>query len=208
MTMPPRLTQELELALRCITQDGELPASSRKTILLVIEELSSKESHDAGYLRRARLAHICASKVLHVIRPYEDVLQSAQQNLEKGVAALLGKYDLKILRAENGEFHTKVIDLLENGEAAFCSVYAGMASFAAINTILFDTNFDIVGESEKQVPPDDWDASFYAALATSGSAVWENKGGIDARRMYWGWYLNVAIPYAWDVIRPLMTTDV
>ncbi|AST89189.1 hypothetical protein CIG66_22735 (plasmid) [Ralstonia pseudosolanacearum] len=124
-------------------------------------------------------------------------------SLERGITALSGKYALEKLKKENGEFHTKVIDLFEYGEAAFVAAYSGMATFAAINTILYDTNFDLVGESEKGVPPDDWDASYYGSLAVSGSAVWEGKGGIEGRADYWRWYLDDAIPQAWDVVSQL-----
>ncbi|MCK4140607.1 Imm5 family immunity protein [Ralstonia pseudosolanacearum] len=199
MTIPQKLTVSLRVASILIAPDGELPAGSRKDILLLIEELSSVEHVDAGYFRRARLALICAREVLGYIEPYEDVHVDALVMLERGITALSGKYALEKLKKENGEFHTKVIDLFEYGEAAFVAAYSGMATFAAINAILYDTNFDLVGESEKGVPPDDWDASYYGSLAVSGSAVWEGKGGID----YWRWYLDDAIPQAWDVVSQL-----
>lgn len=203
MTIPQRLAASLKAASIFITPDGELPAGSRKDILLLIEELSSVEHVDAGYLRRARLALICAREVLGYIEPYKDVQVDALTMLERGVAALSGKYALETLKKENGEFHTKVIDLFEYGEVAFVAAYSGMATFAAINIILYDTNFDLIGEDEKGVPPDDWDASYYGALAVSGSAVWEGKGGIESRADYWRWYLEGAIPQAWDVVSPI-----
>ncbi|WP_197337258.1 Imm5 family immunity protein [Ralstonia solanacearum] len=203
MTIPQKLATSLKAASILITQDGELPAGSRKDILLLIEELSSVEHVDAGYLRRARLALICAREVLGHIKPYEDVHVDALAILERGTAALSGKYALEKLKKENGELHTKVIDLFEHGEVAFVAAYSGMATFAAINTILYDTNFDLVGGDEKGVPPDDWDASYYGSLAVSGSAVWEGKGGIESRADYWRWYLEGAIPQAWDVVSPL-----
>lgn len=73
MTIPQKLTASLRVASILIAPDGELPAGSRKDILLLIEELSSVEHVDAGYFRRARLALICAREVLGYIEPYEDV---------------------------------------------------------------------------------------------------------------------------------------
>lgn len=70
MTVPKKLIASLKVASIFITPDGELPAGSRKDIILLIEELSSFESADAGYLRRARLALICAREVLGYIGPY------------------------------------------------------------------------------------------------------------------------------------------
>lgn len=108
-----------------------------------------------GYLRCARLAVICAREVLDRLSPYASVLTAAEAILASGIGALSGQCDLPTFEIANGEYHTKVIDLFEHGEPAFVSVYAGMAVFSAINTILYDTNFDMVGESEKSVPPDD-----------------------------------------------------
>ena len=74
-----------------------------------------------------------------------------------------------------------------------------MACFTAINTIMYDTNFDAVGENEKEISPEDWDPSFYASLAASGGAVWEIKNKVKERFEYWSWYLEVAIPRAWNI---------
>jgi hypothetical protein len=203
MDIPQQLAIVLDSASTSITQDGELPATERKAILEAIETLSKAEHSDAGYLRRARLAIICAKEVLTHVPPYAEVLQSAKSMLTHGIAALAGRHDLKILQRENGAFHTKVVDLLPQGEAAFVAAYAGMTVFSAINTVLYDTNFAVIGQDEKSVDPDDWDVGYYGSLAASGSAIWEAKGGSDSRRAYWNWYLGSAIPCAWDVQLPI-----
>ena len=203
MAIPEKLASVIAAWEGLISQDGELPAVERKKILLLVGDLSASEQADAAYLRRARLALICAIEVLDRTELYPDLQSSARAMLQSGIAALSGELDLKLLERENGAFHTKVIDLFEHGESAFSSVYAGMACFAAINTVLYDTNFDLTGRSEKTVSPDDWDASFYASLAVSGSAIWEKKGGVEERRAYWRWYLQTAIPYAWNVVAVL-----
>ncbi|MCA8107973.1 Imm5 family immunity protein [Burkholderia sp. BCCIQ04A] len=203
MHIPQHLTNALSTAATSITAEGELPAATRKDLLQLIEALSVTEHADAGYLRRARLAVICAREVLGRLSPYPSVLTAAEAILASGIDALSGKCDFPTLEIANGEYHTKVIDLFQHGEPAFVSVYAGMAVFSAMNTILYDTNFDVVGESEQSVPPDDWDAGYYGALAVSGSAIWEAKGGAERRRSYWLWYLQNAAPVAWDVLVPL-----
>lgn len=201
--IPQALTDALSAALSAITPDGELPAAVRRELLRLIEALSSDEHVDAGYLRRARLAMLCAEEAIDWLNPYASVLTAARAMLADGADALAGKYDLVCLERDNGVYHTQVIDLFGHGEAAFVPVYAGMTVFAAINTILYDTNFDVVGENEKSVFPDDWDVGYYGALALSGSAVWEEKGGDANRRSYWRWYLESAIPWAWDVLASL-----
>ncbi|WP_083266059.1 Imm5 family immunity protein [Burkholderia lata] len=205
---PNELTTALSLSLAAITADGELPANTRRDLLRLIEGLSAAEHADAGYLRRARLAMLCAEEVIDRLSPYASVLTAARTILTNGTDALAGKYELARLERDNGEYHTQVIDLFEYGEAAFVPVYAGMTVFAAINTILYDTNFDLVGENEKSVRPDDWDVGYYGSLAISGSAIWEAKGGGASRRSYWRWYLEDAVPRAWDVLAPLQVRPV
>ncbi len=151
---------------------------------------------------------LCAEEAIDRLNPYASVLTAARTILANGADALAGKYDLVCLERDNAAYHTRVIDLFGHGEAAFVPVYAGMTVFAAINTILYDTNFDVVGENEKSVRPDDWDAGYYGALAFSGSAVWEEKGGDASRRLYWRWYLESAVPRAWDVLAPLLVKRV
>ncbi|WP_257786197.1 Imm5 family immunity protein [Burkholderia vietnamiensis] len=144
---------------------------------------------------------VCAREVLGRLSPYASVLTAAEAILASGVDALSGKCDPATLERTNGEDYMKV-DLFEHGDPAFVSVYASMPIFSAINTILYDTNFDVVGVSEKSVPSDRWGADHYAALAVSGSAIWEATGGAERRRSYWLWYLQNAVPLAWDVFVP------
>jgi hypothetical protein len=203
MTMNNVLQSEISNAKTLINADGELPAQVRGKILSLIEDLSKAEHDKAGYFRRARLALICANEVITLIQPQQTVFNSAKHLLANGVLALAGKYDLKELEKENGKHHTRTIDLTQVGESAFIAMYAAMSVFSAINAVLYDTNFDVVDLSEKDVPPDDWDASFYASLAKSGSAIWENKGGAANRSEYWNWYLDIAVPLAWDVVTPI-----
>jgi hypothetical protein len=200
MNIPKRLEFELATSKNDIKQDGDFPAACREKILRVIEELSIVEHSNAGYLRRSRLALICAQASIVRVAKFENVNKVARAMIQNGQLALLGQCDLKMLEKQNGNFHTEVIDLLEYGDdEALLAVYAGMACFSAINTILYDTNFDLVGKYEKDVPPDDWDPSFYGSLAAAGSASWEMKNGEAERSRYWRWYLETAIPKAWNI---------
>jgi hypothetical protein len=199
---PDELSDALAIAKQSIDQNGELPASSRKFLFQRVQDLSVHEHPDAGYLRRSRLALGCAFEVVGLMNHYNIARTHAEDILHAGIQALLGRHELASLEHENARLHTEVIDLLEHGETAFVSVYAGMACFSAINTILYDTNFDLIGANERDVPPDEWDAAFHASLAVTGGAVWENKGDPETRRQFWLWYLDQAIPYAWDVKAP------
>ncbi len=199
MTIPPVLLQQLEESKGHITEEGNFPSHFRKAILFLLENLSVIEHEDAGYLRRARLALICAKRVIPLISSIGELRESALAIINNALLALAGEFSMSMLELENERFHTKAVDELHNGESALVSVYAAMASFAAVNTVLFDVDFEKVGIDENVLPPDEWDASFYASIAVSGSAVWERKGGYAERSAFWNWYLQTAIPLAWDV---------
>jgi hypothetical protein len=205
MKLPKVLSLELQNLSSSLDEAGELPAPSRQALHQLIERLSSEEHVDAGYLRRARLAILCAWKSSDRLHAYPAVLARAESVASNGLLALKGQYELKDLEAENGRLHTEASDLLEEGEHAFTAVYGAMAFFAAINTVLYDINFDILGQKEKSLPADSWDASFFASLAISGSASWEEQGGESERRSFWNWYLTTAVPLAWNVLLPLET---
>jgi len=42
------------------------------------------------------------------------------------------------------------------------------------------------------------DSSFFAAAAYAGGAVWDSDSDSLKRREFWEWWLNEAVPMAWD----------
>lgn len=197
--LPSELSQQLDQAKNRVNADGDLPAVERADIHDLIEALSRKEHVDAGYLRRARLALICALKTIELLASVQDVHARAIAVLGKANSALQGTEDLKQLEKENGRLHAAVLDLMNPEGAGLQAIYAGMACFAAVNTVLYDGRLESQRESELKVSPDEWPACFYACIAKAGSASWEEKGGSSERAAYWNWYLLEAIPKAWDV---------
>jgi hypothetical protein len=197
--LPSELSQLLDRAKSLINTDGDLPAEVRADIHDLMEAMSQKEHVDAGYLRRARLGLICALRAIEHLRPEKDVYARAVAVIGKANRALQGTEDLKQLEKENGRLHAAVLDLMNPEGTGLQAIYAGMACFAAVNTVLYDGRLESQRESELKVPPDEWPACFYSCIAEAGSASWEEKGGSSERATYWNWYLSDAVPKAWDV---------
>ncbi len=87
------------------------------------------------------------------------------------------------------------------GEEYFAAVYAGFASWAVARDVLARNNQDsIMGDSELQIPPDQWDPCFLASLALTGGAMWEGIGSAEVRHEFWEWYLTSAVPSAFMAV--------
>ena len=82
-------------------------------------------------------------------------------------------------------------------EEYFSASYAGLACWAAARDVIYGRqDWMTAGESEQEIDPDDWDASFYASIAVTGSSGWDRNGVDHARQKFWIWYLREAVPSA------------
>lgn len=80
------------------------------------------------------------------------------------------------------------------------AAYAGFAYISAVNSVLYDINFDTLSIPEIESDPDDWTACFYASISYCGGATWEEGVGDDLkRREFWQWFLNDAVPALWQM---------
>jgi hypothetical protein len=201
--IPNELSEFLSSSESFIDKNGELPAIRRKEMHLLVEKLSTQEHDDAGYYRRAKLAIACAYLSLNYLKAHKTAFDLAENILEKSILTLQSQFDIKELESLNGYLYTASTNLTDQDEPDFKAVYAGFACFSAANVVLYDTNFDILGSNEKESDPSDWEASYYASLAHCGGAIWEGVGDIDKRKEFWIWYLQVAMPFAWDMKKPL-----
>lgn len=104
--------------------------------------------------------------------------------------------DLKVLLERK-------IDL---GEQYFPATYAGWACLAvATDMLAYRHKYSAMASSGQRAGPEDWDASFWACIALAGTATWEeDRSGDSARRHFWTWYLERAIP---DVFSPIDPAD-
>ena len=198
MQLSVLLSEKLKKSEFDIDSNGELPSFCRKQIHELIENLSLKEHQDAGYYRRAKLAIGCAYSCLKYLEVYPSAKSEAQNVIEKSILSLQNKFNMKELELINSRLYTDSENLFGQDEPNFKAIYSSFACVAAANTVLYDVDFAAMGITEKESDPSDWDASFYASLAHSGGAIWEDVGDADNRKNFWLWYLDKAIPYTWD----------
>lgn len=204
MNMPDELASTLSNAANSIDQNGELPASERLKIHQRMEDSLRNIHENAGYYARAKLAIACAYYSLHFMEAYPPLKIKAEGLLENAIAALKRQYDMDQLESEKEVLHTDSIDVMTKDAPYIKAVYAGLSCVAAANTSLYDDDLETIGLNEKAADPQDWEASFLSSLACCGGAVWEDEGDNQKRREFWSWYLNQAIPFAWDTESPLI----
>ena len=71
-------------------------------------------------------------------------------------------------------------------EEYFGASYSGLACWAAARDVIYGRqDWTTTGESEQKIDPDDWDASFYASIAVTGSSGWK-RNGVDHARQEFG----------------------
>jgi hypothetical protein len=82
-------------------------------------------------------------------------------------------------------------------EEDFSPLYAGYACWTAASKVLLGIGIWPDCDPETELDVELWDASFFASLAYSGGAIWEEGIGDPVkRREYWEWFFREAIPQA------------
>jgi immunity protein Imm5 of predicted polymorphic toxin system len=90
--------------------------------------------------------------------------------------------------------HTKLDDVL--GTGAFTPAYAGFACLATARHAVAGEIHDQPAErGELDVPPTEWTPCYLASIAVAGGATWEPDTDAAARRAYWRWYTEQAVPW-------------
>jgi len=186
---------------------GELILPIRKSILKHLgEHLENSNEHaliNNGLKRRIKLAVLCVEYVMPIwneVAPEDTTPQDLIKSID---TYLLGKVEWKTLWNMQNSFWTT----LENYsmEARFkTAAYVGFAAINAVVVALFDEETEELDDDGNVILDQDldlftWDTSFYAAAAYSENEPEENK--IQKRREFWLWYLNDAVPLAYQAAK-------
>jgi Immunity protein Imm5 len=190
-------------ARRAIDQRGALSYRTRVELLRSFDEAAAITP--LGWVRRAALAILCARKCAgywtgsgsEIELP--PVLDFAEGCLREG-RMFAELQDV----AEN--IHVEVDNVLCLAQSDFRASYAGFAAVAAARTVVRDEILEDSMEGELVVAVANWGSAFWASCALAGGAVWEDDMDTDdeARRRFWLWYLDTAVPSALTVrVNPL-----
>ncbi|HSE15781.1 MAG TPA: Imm5 family immunity protein [Pyrinomonadaceae bacterium] len=168
-----------------IDENGELPLVKRYALRDLLKQ-------DRWYM----LESISAHKVQNIWERQFPSDRFPTELLRIADSSLIEANDAGLLGQMLSESKAALADKLLLGQEYFCAVYAGFASWAAARNVVYGSPIISDASSEIDIDPDEWDASFYASLAWSGGAVWEQVADSDKRKEFWIWFINDALPQA------------
>jgi hypothetical protein len=206
MALSEELSRIIEAASEALAAnaDGELILPRRKRIWTALGPRlveGARATRGVGLTRRTTLAGLCVRRVLELWtqawpqneRPVQ-MLSIAEQYLNES---------LDFTQAWNSKnmFWGELEKMLYEGEHLI-ELNVGFAAANVVTTALNDERFD-PQQIEADVMDDDldpyeWDASLYASAAAAGGFTWETGSDATRRREFWQWYLNEAVPGAWE----------
>lgn len=176
---------------------GILPLTTRKRIW---KAMLDPEDIEGAYRRRTSLRILC---VKHV-KPYwyrafpHDSRIDEMIALAQDVVEQREETDVAQRRAEN--FLQEVLDEIDdfNPVTEPASFVADAASSTVISACYLDLEYDVANSAEEddEKLPDALDTSYCCASAAAKVLNWMPVEDTDvaARRAFWSWYLDEAIP--------------
>ncbi len=191
--------------------DYELILSHRWRILSQFGPVLKTENwvtqYGIGLHRRTVLAMLCVQHVLNIWEKSWPNNKGPHLMLLTAEEYLRGILNEKTVDERKNQFWEKLQDLnyysnnnlaLHVGDAALNVITIAMVDqyfeqIDNINELRFDTDYD----------SEEWDTHFYASIVYAEGAPWEESSNPERRKEFWEWYLNEAVPKAWDTPYPI-----
>jgi hypothetical protein len=173
---------------------GELPLPYRRAIW---EALGPP--HGDGYRRRVALSQLAVRHVLPLWDAEHPDDDGPHRMLALADRLVRGEADPQAARREQDAFAVEVQDL---DDEDLRPGYVGDAAVDTVSTARIDygpEDFE-PDRLDEQLDADQWDASYYAALASAGKGPREPGDTTETqskRRDFWRWYLTEAVPAAY-----------
>ncbi|VBB06148.1 immunity protein imm5 [Lucifera butyrica] len=187
---------------------GELVLPIRRKVWNKFGEYGAKDAgkviQTIGLRRRAELDILCVKHVMNIWnseRPNDNRLIEILKMIDDYFNSNIGKDALRHIK---NNFWTDCEEMLYENESSM-ACYVGFATIGAVCTSYLDKSLvsDHIDSRvlDDELDPFSWDASYYAAIAYAGGASTEENSSIDKRREFWLWYLNEAVPKAYEAYK-------
>lgn len=170
--------------------DGNLRLDRRAVLWEVLAAMADART---SYLRRVRLNAMCVRHVLGRWRerfPHDD---SVEQMLQLAEDVVAGEIDPDAAIAERDRFYVDVVEIREYGDPS--AMFVGLAAANTVVEALVEDNGDAIpqAEDDEDLDPEAYDTSYLCASAAA-RGLDRRPADIEARRAFWLWYLDEAIP--------------
>lgn len=186
---------------------GDLPSGYRLAVWLALgpNKTSQIIKDNPGWLRRIHLGILTTKHVLPIWQkrfprsrlPYK-ILAQIDTILENGAVDTNKDYD--------EDFTYAADNFMDNHQGRHTQYSVGVAYCACQalwitvgDTEIFPDHIDYTLNDDKR-DPDSQDPAYYAAMALAEGRVGESKAYKDKRRAFWEWWLDEAVPSAWNAV--------
>jgi Immunity protein Imm5 len=195
--VPPDLERRIEEARAVLDDqpDGSLPLPQRRRIREAFGPWRPTDRREPppGLRRRVELARLAAEHVLpiwHAEAPDnhgpERMLELARQRLEREVS----EDEAEEL---SDRFHAEAERLASRKEISQRALAAGDAARVVVPEVDIGDYDEPPDADDEDLDPDNWEAAYVASVAAAGYP----DDDPEARRAFWRWYLDEAVPAAW-----------
>jgi hypothetical protein len=184
---------------------GQLILPLRKEIYRLMGEHSEDNEgrvlRTDGFLRRLNLAILCVNYVLPVwnsVMPDNNTPDTLLKSINE---YLSGHKDWDSLWELQNDFWAVLDNYMCDDNDYGASIYVGHSSINAVMVALNDEDLgeeDYINIYDEDLDPYTWDTAFYASLAYSENKQYDEGTKIQKRRDFWLWYLNNAVPLAYQ----------
>ena len=147
-----------------------------------------------GHKRRVKLAALSIEKVIPLWESRFPADRTPRQCLELAQNLIVGDVTSATAERESNRLWTHCDDLLWKHEEKQSYVMVGYGAIQVIRGALSDEHFACEkwndSTTDSDVDPYDHDSTFFAAVAYSGGATWEEASDPQKRLEFWTWWLK------------------
>jgi immunity protein Imm5 of predicted polymorphic toxin system len=178
--------------------DGRLPLPERRAIRELFGPWQAEPDADAlpGLRRRYALSRASAEHVLPVWKAEAPDDEKPERMLALADAVLERRVDARTAIDESQRVSVEIGDLAGDGQISQSANAAGQAACTTVVAAAAgDYGEDVPPDTDdNDLEPDEWEAEFEASFAVTD---YPNQDPEDLRA-YWRWYLDEAVPAAWQ----------
>jgi len=185
-------------ARRALAEDpeGRLALRYRTALWRGLAGLSDART---GYERRVRLNQACVRQVLDRWDAHFPGDQGIETMLDIAAQRVAGMIEDEAAGAARDRFYVEVVENRRYpGDAS--AMFVGLAAANTVTEARIEDNADAIPEAEddEQLDPEAYDTSYMCASAAA-RGLNGRPADAAARRAFWTWYLDTAIPQVYGL---------
>lgn len=197
--LPPSITKMVDSLDMALDEHGQISLQFNYYINHEIEQLSLEENPNAGYFRRAKWALAAAYHVLPLWLHAAPQHMEPKNVLDTAMDCLYQQAEPYGLCQGTELLFENLVHLTQENEELQIIGAAAFSCYAAARVVAHDLDINLLNTPVEEKDPEDWEACFYASIAYSGGATWNEESDNFKRKEFWQWYFKNALPNIWSI---------